>query len=76
MARAKVFSSLANMINSTADCIKVIPEVAKTFSNKYKVQSKIEVAEDLQESSVTGNTAVEKAQTVNSSCTALGWKED
>lgn len=76
MARVKIFNSLAGMIDSASECIKIVPQVAKTFSNKYKVQSKIEVAEDLQESSVAGNTAVEKAQTVNSSCAALGWKED
>lgn len=76
MARVKILNSLAGMIDSTSECIKTIPQVAKTFANKYKVQSKIEVAEDLQESSVAGNTAVEKAQTVNSSCAALGWKED
>ena len=76
MARVKVFNSLAGMIDSASECIRIIPQVAKTFSNKYKVQSKIEVAEDLQESSVAGNTPVEKANNVNASCSALGWKED
>lgn len=76
MARVKIFNSLAGMIDSASECIKVIPKVAQTFANKYKVQSKIEVAEDLQESSVAGATAVEKANNVNTSCAALGWKED
>lgn len=76
MARVKIFNSLAGMVDSVSECIKIVPQVAKTFSNKYKVQSKIEVAEDLQESSVAGATAVEKANNVNTSCAALGWKED
>lgn len=75
MARVKIFNSLAGMIDSTSECIKVIPKVAKTFANKYKTQSKIEVAEDLQESSVIGSTPVEKANNVNNSCSALGWED-
>jgi hypothetical protein len=76
MARVKIFNSLAGMVDSVSECIKIVPKVAQTFANKYKVQSKIEVAEDLQESSVTGATAIEKANNVNASCSALGWKED
>lgn len=75
MARIKIMDALAGTINATSDCIKVIPKIAKTFANKYNTQSKIEVAEDLQESSVAGNTAQEKATNVNSSCAALGWED-
>lgn len=75
MARIKVMDSLAGLLDSTAECVRTIPKVAKTFANKYKVQSKIEVAEDLQESSVAGNSPQEKAQNVNNSCSALGWED-
>lgn len=75
MARIKIMDSLAGLVDSATECVKIVPKVAKTFANKYNVQSKIEVAEDLQESSVIGATPVEKANNVNSSCNALGWKD-
>lgn len=75
MARIKIMDSLAGLVDSATECVRTVPKVTKTFANKYKVQSKIEVAEDLQESSVTGNTPEEKAKNVNSSCSALGWED-
>lgn len=47
----------AAILNGTA-------KVIETFANTYKANSKIEVAENLTESSVEGSTATEKAKNV------------
>lgn len=74
MAR-EIKKALAGGIEAVTEGFKATTKVVNTFANSYRANSKIEVAENLQESSVAGSTVVEKAQNVNNSCTALGWED-
>lgn len=74
MAR-EIKKAFAGGIEAVTEGFKAATKIVNTFANSYKANSKIEVAENLQESSVPGATTIEKANNVNASCTALGWED-
>lgn len=63
MAR-EIKKACAAGIESVTDGFKAVTKVVNTFADSYKANSKIEVAENLCESSVPGNTPAEKSKTV------------
>lgn len=74
MAR-EIKKAFAGGIEAVTEGFKATTKIVNTFANSYKANSKIEVAENLQESSIPGATTIEKAQNVNNSCSALGWED-
>lgn len=55
--------SIAKSINALGNITENVSTVVDTFSKSYSANSKIELAENLQESSIPGNSLQEKAQT-------------
>lgn len=60
MAR-EIKKAIAAGINAVAEGCNAATKVVNTFADSYKANSKIEVAENLCESSIPGNTPAEKA---------------
>lgn len=61
MAR-EIKKAVASGIESVTEGFKAVTKVVNTFADSYKANTKIEVAENLIESSIPGNTPKEKAQ--------------
>lgn len=55
--------AIAKSINAVGNVTENVSTVVDTFSKSYSANSKIELAENLQESSIPGNSLQEKAQT-------------
>lgn len=61
---AREFSkACSKFINAGGNMVENVSNIVDTLSKRFSASSKIELAEDLQESSVPGNTLKEKAQT-------------
>lgn len=80
MARFKLtdaFAGLVNagtsVVNAVAKTAEEVPNVVHTFSKKYELSSKVELVEDIQESSIPGDLNT-KVTTVQNTTTMLGWK--
>lgn len=61
MAR-EIKKACAAGIEAVTDGFKAVTKVVNTFADSYKANTKIEVAENLMESSVPGGTPAEKAK--------------
>lgn len=61
MAR-ELKKAFAGGIEAVTEGCRAVTKVVTTFADTYKANSKIEVAENLMESSVPGDTPKEKAQ--------------
>lgn len=55
--------AIAKSINAVGNITENVSTVVDTFSKTFAANSKIELAENLQESSIPGNSLQEKAQT-------------
>ena len=55
--------ALAKCLNAVGDSVENVSNVIDTFSKSYLANSKIEIAENLQESSIPGNNLQEKGNT-------------
>ena len=71
-AGAGLVNSFTGVVTAVAKTAEEIPSVVHTFSKKYELSSKIELTEDLQESSIQG-TIDQKVTTVKNTVSSLGW---
>ena len=71
-AGAGLVNSFTGVVNAVAKSAEEIPNVVHTFSKKYELSSKIELTEDIQESSIEGNVT-QKVNTVKDTVSSLGW---
>lgn len=62
MAR-ELRKAIAKCINALGNTVENVSTIVDTFSKTHSADSKIELAENLQESSIPGNSLQEKAQT-------------
>ena len=79
MARYRLTDAGANLVNAVTGVVTAVtrtaeevPSIVHTFSKKYELSSKIELTEDLQESSIEG-TINQKVTTVKDTVSSLGW---
>lgn len=79
MARFKLTDATAGLINAgtavvtaVARTAEEVPNVVHTFSKKYELSSKVELVEDIQESSIPGDIN-QKVTTVKDTVASLGW---
>ena len=79
MARYRLTDASANLVNgftsivtAVAKSAEEIPSIVHTFSKKYELSSKIELTEDIQESTIEG-TITQKVTTVKDTVASLGW---
>ena len=79
MARFKLTDAGAGLINAFTGVVTAVsksaeevPNVVHTFSKKYELSSKVELVEDIQESSIPGDIN-QKVTTVKDTVSSLGW---
>lgn len=79
MARFKLTDAGAGLINAftgvvtaVAKSAEEVPNVVHTFSKKYELSSKVELVEDIQESTIPGDIN-QKVTTVQTTVKSLGW---
>ena len=79
MARFKLTDALAGLVNAGTSVVNAVaksaeevPNVVHTFSKKYELSSKVELVEDIQESSIPGDIN-QKVTTVKDTVASLGW---
>ena len=71
-ASANLVNSFTGVVNAVAKTTEEIPNVVHTFSKKYELSSKVELVEDIQESTIPG-TITQKVTTVKDTVSSLGW---
>ena len=81
MARFKLTDAGAGLINAftgvvtaVAKSAEEVPNVVHTFSKKYELSSKVELVEDIQESSIPGADLNTKVVVVKNTISMLGWQ--
>lgn len=79
MARFKLADATAGLVNSATAVVTAVaataqevPNIVHTFSKKYELSSKVELIEDIQESSIEGDLN-QKIKTVKDGCASFGW---
>lgn len=79
MARFKITDAVAGLVNAGTSVVNAVaksaeevPNVVHTFSKKYELSSKVELVEDIQESSIPGDIN-QKVTTVQTTVKSLGW---
>lgn len=79
MARFKLTDAGASLINAFTGVVTAVavttnevPNIVHTFSKKYELSSKVELIEDIQDSSIEGDLN-QKIQTVKDGCASFGW---